>query len=122
MNNDEKLFQLMQSLATKIDSIENKMDERFDFMEQRFDSMEQRFDKIETRMNNLESEQKSLSNQIAVFEDKVDNRLKALFDARDLDRKQLDSISEKLEQVSQDIDSHDLEIIAVKHNRYKRAN
>ncbi len=65
---------------------QNRLEERFDGLEERFDGLEQKVDRLELRMEN-----------------EVIDKLRALFDDREVQNDRLDRIESRLESLSTDV-------------------
>ena len=92
-------------------------DKTFELVSKMYSDITQRLDGIDSRLGNLEEGQKGLVNDIIRLENKLDNNSKALFDGYTQNNDRLDRIDEKLEDLSEKIDSHDIKIQVIEGAR-----
>lgn len=86
------ILEKLSSLDNKVDSLDN----RFDSLESKVDSLENRFDSLENKVDSLETIQLRMEN-------KMDEKLGALFDAREVSLDTNKRIFNKLDTIQKDL-------------------
>lgn len=95
MTNEEKILQMLGTLATDMASMKTDIDARFESMENRFESMENRQEKVETRLENLYDEML----QTRILVEKQDHNIRLIAEQYGDIAKKLDKVNEKTAQI-----------------------
>ncbi|KJS81389.1 MAG: hypothetical protein JM58_17030 [Peptococcaceae bacterium BICA1-8] len=101
------------SIGQKFDSIDQKfdlIDQRFDSIDQEFGSIDQRFGSIDQKFDKLQNEVEMNGKHIVKLENKLSEKIGALFDHREIVNDKLETIDKKLDQIDEKIDKAQFDI------------
>ncbi len=103
---EKELFELMTKLYNKVESIENKFEKMESEMHEMKENMATKddVDKINSRLDSVEQ-------SIVKLENKMDNKLSALFDAREVGIDKETEISTGLQRVESKVDKLELKVL-----------
>ena len=99
----EETLKLILEKVTQMDSRMSELDSRISQMDSKITQMDARLDSLEKGQLELKENQEKMSLDLARFENKVDEKLSALFDAREVSIHSDEVIIEGVNEVKEDI-------------------
>ena len=105
-------FNTIDSRFETIESRLDKMDSRFDEMDSRFNEMDSRFNEMDSRFNDLNSRMERVESSLVRIENDHGEKLRALFDAREVQLDVNERIFDTLNRLEGKIDRLGLKVSA----------
>jgi len=114
---DNKIYDLIEKVYVELVSFKKETNERFGSIDQKFDSIDQRFDLIDQKFDSIDQRFDKLQNEVEMngrhivkLENKLSEKIGALFDHREIVNYKLEIIDKKLDQIDEKIDKAQFDI------------
>ncbi|MGL5677619.1 MAG: hypothetical protein ACRDDX_14515 [Cellulosilyticaceae bacterium] len=116
MNNDQ-MFELMTKMYSEMQEGFKGMKQQLTNVETRVENIETRVENIETRLENVEKDVKEVKHMQIKMEQRLGDKIEALFDAREVQMDTEKQVVQHLECVETKVDRLELRVLRSRFDR-----